>query len=75
MRINRSANVHIKIPKEFLSKGEGEEAKASVSINLVIPKSFSEKRMQKFIAAQVDEFSDAFAKAVKKELKKIENDD
>ena len=75
MRINRSSNVHIKLPKDCLSKGEGEEAKASISINLVIPKSFSEKRLQKFIASQVDEFGDAFAKAVKKELKKIETTD
>lgn len=75
MRINRSSNVHIKLPEEVLSKGEGHEAKATISFNLVIPKTFSEKRMQNFMSDQVEKFNKAFKKAIKKELEKLEDEE
>ena len=71
MKLNRSTNVYVELPVDVLSKNESKDAKAAISINVVMPKSFSNKKMQKFISDQVDQFAKEFKKAVKKEIKRV----
>lgn len=74
MKINRSANVYCKLPEEVVDGHGSSEAKASISMNIVAPKSF-EKRMQKFMDDQTDAFNKAFKKAIKKAIEKERGDD
>lgn len=69
MKINRSANAYVELPAEVCDRNGGKEAKASISMNIVIPAAF-EKKMHKFMADQADAFAKAFKKAIKKEVEK-----
>lgn len=67
MKINRSANAYVELPISVCDKNGTKEAKASISMNLVVPAGF-EKKMQKFMADQADAFAKAFKKAIRKEI-------
>lgn len=69
--INRKSNVYVKLP-DSLTTGKTNEAKATISISLVLPKSIEEKKGQKFINEFMDEFADDFKKFIKKQIKKAE---
>lgn len=69
--INRKSNVYIKLP-DTLVTGKTNEAKATISVSLVLPKSIDEKKGQKFIETTMDEFADDFKKFIKKQIKKLE---
>ena len=66
--INRRATTYYTLPEE-LASGKTKEAKATFSMNLVVPKNM-EKKAQKFMKEASDDFSKAFQKWMKKQIEK-----
>lgn len=72
--ISRSLNVYVDLPEEMVHGKKKKEARASISMNVVVPPEI-EKKAQKFLSEAADDFSDSFKKFMKKQIKKFMEDD
>ena len=71
--INRSLNCYVELPEAMVEGKKKKEARASISMNIVVP-SYLEKKAQSFLSDAADDFSDSFKKFMKKQIKKYMED-
>lgn len=72
-RINRSNTTYVKLPEELATKSMP-DAKASISLNLLVPKGM-EKAATKFMEETQKAVGKAFKKFMRKQIEKGEEDD
>lgn len=67
--ISRSLSCYVELPNEMVEGKKKKEAKATISMNIVVP-SYMEKKSQKFLSDAADDFSRSFKKFMKKQIEK-----
>ena len=68
--INRRNTVYVELPEELVGNKKTKDAKAEISISLVIPKDMEKKGAQ-FIDDEMDMIAKDFRSFMKKRVKKI----
>ena len=72
--LSRTSNTYVKLPNELMPTSKTKDAKGTVTIKVVVPKSM-EKKAEKFIDEWMDDFNKKFKKFVNKQADKLLSED